>query len=49
MVKKNDLIDGQILHCYKLKFLHPVTTKELVIKCDLSNELNNILTNFIDL
>ena len=46
--EKSDLIEGQALHCYKLKFLHPVTTKELVIKCDLSNELNNILTNCID-
>ena len=43
--KKSDLIEGQALHCYKLKFLHPVTTKELVIKCNLSNKLNNILTN----
>lgn len=46
--EKSDLIEGQALHCYKLKFLHPVTTKELVIKCDLSNELNNTLTNCID-
>ena len=43
--KKSDLIEGQALHCYILKFLHPVTTKELVIKCDLSNKLNSILTN----
>ncbi len=43
--KKSDLIEGQALHCYKLKFLHPVTSKELVIKCDLSNKLNNLLTN----
>ena len=47
--EKSDLIDVQALHCYKLKFLHPVTTKELVIKCDLSNELNNILINCKDL
>lgn len=47
--KKSDLIEGQALHCYKLKFLHPVTSKELVIKCDLGKKLNNILTNCIDL
>ena len=46
--KKSDLIEGQALHCYKLKFLHPVTSKEMVIKCDLSKKLNNILTNCID-
>lgn len=43
--EKSDLIEGQALHCYKLKFLHPVTSKEMVIKCELSNKLNNILTN----
>ena len=47
--EKSDLIEGQALHCYKLKFLHPVTTKELVIKCDLSNKINNILINCKDL
>jgi len=47
--KKSDLIEGQALHCYKLKFLHPVTSKEMVIKCELSNKLNNILTNCKDL
>ena len=47
--KKSDLIEGQALHCYKLQFLHPVTFEELVIKCDLSNEFKNVLTNCVEL
>ncbi len=36
--EKNDLIDGQALHCYKLVFLHPTTHEKVEIVSNLDYE-----------
>ena len=36
--EKSDLIEGQALHCYKLKILHPITLEMLEITSDTKNE-----------
>ena len=49
--KKSDLIEGQALHCYKLAFFHPITSKKFEITSDWTHEqkfeklLKKLLTN----
>ncbi len=35
---KSKIIDGQVLHCYRLAFLHPVTRKNIEITSDWEHE-----------
>ena len=37
------LIDRQALHAYKIKFVHPVSRKEMVIESELPDDMKNIL------
>lgn len=37
---------GQMLHSYSIKFIHPITKKELYFKVDPPVEFTNILNNF---
>ena len=43
--EKNDLIDGQALHCYKLTFLHPIMHKkvEFVSNSDYEQKFEKLL------
>ena len=40
---KSDLINRQALHCYKLKFVHPITKENLEINCDIHEDMKNII------
>jgi 23S rRNA pseudouridine1911/1915/1917 synthase len=39
------LIDRQALHCYEMKFKHPVTNKELTITCPIPEDMKKIIEN----
>ena len=49
--EKSNFIDGQALHCYKLKFLHPISREKVEIMSNSNIEqkfeklLENLLTN----
>jgi len=38
-------IDRQALHCYEMKFKHPVTNKELTITCPIPEDMKKIIEN----
>ena len=40
--KKSLLIDRQALHAYKIKFIHPITKKELEIISQISKDIKNM-------
>ena len=37
------LINRQALHAYKIKFVHPVSRKEMVIESEIPDDMKNIL------
>lgn len=39
----SDLIGRQALHCYEMKFMQPITGKEIVITCPLPEDMNKIV------
>ncbi|MGD9568580.1 MAG: RluA family pseudouridine synthase [Sedimentibacter sp.] len=41
--KESELIKRQALHCYEMKFLQPVTGKEIVITCPLPEDMNRAM------
>ncbi len=36
---ESSLIDRQALHCYEMKFKHPITNKELIITCPMPEDM----------
>jgi 23S rRNA pseudouridine1911/1915/1917 synthase len=40
------LINRQALHAYKIKFVHPVSRKEMVIESELPDDMRNVLNKF---
>ena len=43
------VIDRQALHCYNLKFKHPITRKNIDVVAQLPEDMNNIVGNLIEL
>ncbi|MBP5301289.1 MAG: RluA family pseudouridine synthase [Bacilli bacterium] len=43
---KNIISDGQILHAYKISFIHPTTNKKMVFKSKLPNYFLNAISRF---
>jgi len=37
------LIDRQALHCYEMKFKHPITNKELIITCPMPEDMKRVI------
>ncbi|NLA13529.1 MAG: RluA family pseudouridine synthase, partial [Tissierellia bacterium] len=37
------LIDRQALHCYEMKFKHPITNKELKITCPMPEDMKRVI------
>ena len=42
------VIDRQALHCYNLKFKHPITRKNIDIVTQLPEDMNNIVRNLVE-
>jgi len=42
---KSIFIDRQALHCYKMKLNHPITNKELIIKCPVPADMKRIIAD----
>lgn len=40
---ENSLIDRQALHCYEMKFKHPITNEDIVITCPLPEDMRKII------
>lgn len=40
---KSNLIDRQALHCYEMKFIHPITNEDLVITCPLPGDMIRVI------
>lgn len=38
-----DLISRQALHCGEMFFKHPITDKDIIVSCDIPNDMNTIL------
>ena len=43
------VIDRQALHCYNLKFKHPITRKNIDVVAQLPEDMNNIVGNLVEL
>ena len=43
------IIDRQALHCYNLKFKHPITRKNIDVVAQLPEDMNNIVGNLVEL
>ena len=41
--KPSNLISRQALHCFKMKFIHPVTKKEITLNSPIPNDMNKII------
>lgn len=41
--RKSDLIGRQALHCYEMKFKHPITNEDLVITCPLPEDIKRLI------
>lgn len=41
----SELIKRQALHCYEMKFIQPLTGKEVVVTCPLPDDIKNIISN----
>ena len=44
--EKSLLIDRQALHCYEMKFKHPLTNEDMIITCPLPEDMN-LRTQFL--
>lgn len=42
---ESELIQRQALHCYEMKFIQPLTGKEIVVTCPLPDDIKNIISN----
>lgn len=40
---ESELIERQALHCYEMKFMQPITGKEIVIKCSLPEDMRRVM------
>ena len=49
MVVIKQVIDRQALHCYNLKFKHPITRKNIDVVAQLPEDMNNIVGNLVEL
>lgn len=38
-----DLISRQALHCGEMLFKHPITNEEIIVSCDIPNDMNRII------
>lgn len=41
----SNLISRQALHAFKIRFIHPISKKEIIIEIDLPEDMKNILNN----
>lgn len=41
--EKSDLIDRQALHSWKVKFIHPISKKEMFFELELPMDMKNML------
>jgi RluA family pseudouridine synthase len=44
--ESSTLINRQALHAYKIKFVHPVSRKEIIIESELPDDMRNVLNKF---
>ncbi len=43
---KSNLIDRQALHCYEMKFKHPITNEEMLITCSMPEDMRRLMNRF---
>lgn len=43
--KESDDISRHALHCYEMKFCHPVTKKEIVVRAELPDDMKKLVNN----
>lgn len=41
--RESDVIDRQALHCYEMKFKHPSTGKDIVIKAEMPEDMSKLI------
>lgn len=41
---ESELIKRQALHCYEMKFIQPLTGKEIVVTCSLPDDIKNLIS-----